>query len=290
MLKLKNHKIWREGSGEKTPFRFHGKMYTVENVMFSTIAKEPVRYNFHEDFTRIRDSETGLVINHVLINHYFTSAFVKDDWVYLYAIDYGTDLGWWKSKSIDMIRSKDLMTWSAPVPVLHAEGEEQLFNNSVCFDGKRYVMVFETNNKAYTPFTFFFAESEDLLTWKKIPGTIYGPDKYVGGPTLFFANGWFYLTYVNRCIDGDDLWYDTRIARTKDLIHWEDSPEPVLEPDRTRETAPGVREINASDAEFLEEDGIVKVFWAGGNQQGVLDEQYGEYEGTLAELLESFFE
>ena len=53
---------------------------------------------------------------------------------------------------------------------------------------------------------------------------------------------------------------------------------------------PGIYERNASDAEFIETDGKVKVYYNGGNQLGLMDNQTAEYPGSLKMLFESFFQ
>ena len=52
---------------------------------------------------------------------------------------------------------------------------------------------------------------------------------------------------------------------------------------------PEVYDVNASDAEFIEEDGKVKVFFIGGNQWGVSDNQVAEYNRTADQLFQEFF-
>ena len=109
----------------------------------------------------------------------------------------------------------------------------------------------------------------------------------------------FYLTYVNEfpeaAPNGHSCSYDTRITRSKDLFHWQDAPmdRPVLRPDFTHEidpvNHPGIFERNASDAEFLEKNGKVYVYWNGGNQWGVSDSQTAEFDGSLKEFFTLFF-
>lgn len=289
-----NKKVLPQPGGEMTPFIFRGRLYRVENVMNHSLHPgKPVQYRFHEDFFRIRDVAEDRIVSVPLMNHYFASAFVYKDEVFIYAADYELDRPWWHCRRINVIKSKDLISWTPPTAAVEAIETESLFNNSVIWDGKRFVMLYETDDPVYTPkFTFKFAESDDLLHWRKIDGAIYGRDKYVGGPTLFFENGYYYTTYVNSLGDGC---YDTRIARSKDLFTWEDAPadRPFLSPDYTRHTDPvnhpDVLEKNASDAELIEADGKVTVFWNGGNQMGVADSQEAEFTGTKRELFELFF-
>ena len=294
----REHRFLPQQGGEVTPFVFKGKPYRMENVLYHGIADKPVQFNFHEDHCRVRDLTTGLVLSHPMVNHYFTTATVRGDEVYAFGADYGTNRPWWTCQTIDLIRSRDLVSWAAPVPVIHAENES-LFNNSIAGDGRRYYMCYESDDPRYPKFTFKFAVSEDLVRWVKIPGGIYAQDKYGGGPSLYFCEPWFYLTYVNEVKapnpNGGKEYYDTRIARTKDFVHWEEPPEgrPVLSPDFAHAVDPvrhpGVFELNASDAEFEEENGRVRAYWCGGNQNGLGDSQTAVCDGTLKHLFESFF-
>ncbi len=284
--------------GEITPFMFNGRFYRLENSAAFTRhhqEKNPA-YRFHEDYFLIRDVESGFIISIPLLNHHYATAFVWNGEVFCFAMDYGR--GDKKIlRDMKMIRSKDLITWSAPQTLFSAESNEKLYNNSVVYDGKRFVMLYETNDPAYPPFTFKFAVSTDLIHWDKLDGALYGVDKYVGGPCMVFTGGYYYVTYVNYFPNAEtgEANYDTRLARSKDLFTWEDAPanRSVLFPDYTHRPNPveypDVYELNASDAEFIELDGKVKVFWAGGNQLGVCDSYEAEYPGTLTELFESIF-
>lgn len=306
-MPLKAFPPWRDQTelpsmiaDEITPFIFKGKRYRLENIMYHSIAGEPLGYNFMEDHFRIREEESMRPISHPLVGYYFATAFVKDDVCYVFAADLGPRTKpVWRCKRIVVISSTDLVSWSAPQTVIEAEGDENLFNNSVTTDGKRFYMVYESNDKRYPVFTAKFAVSDDLIHWEKIPGGIYGKDKYIGGPALYHAGEYFYFTYVN-CVNEEapndhKEYYDTRVTRTKDFISWEDAPadRPVLSPDFTKVIDmrhPGVYERNASDAEFIEQDAVVTVYWCGGNQLGLANTYRAEYDGTLQQLFESFFQ
>jgi alpha-L-fucosidase len=158
-------------------------------------------------------------------------------------------------------------------------------------------MLFETDDKRYKPFTFRFLESTDLVHWTLLDKPIYGDKKYVGGPALYYLHedGFFYVTYVNEFINEETraMNYDTCIARSMDLINWEEGTRPILFPDYNHRPFPrkhpAVFEINASDAEFIEKDGKVSVFYCGGNQQGVCDNATAEFNGSLLDLFHKFF-
>jgi len=291
----KNHRYLEQECGEMSPFVFKGRRYRVENVMFHALAGKEVRFNYHEDHFRIRDMETGFPVSHPLINHYFATVTVHDGKAYAFSADYGYGRPCWTCQSIDVIVSDDLISWSRPVPAIRAENES-LFNNAVTGANGRFYLLYETNDKAYPAFTFKFAWSDDLIHWNKIPNALYGTDKYVGGPSMYYVEPYFYVTYVNLNHKADgSVFYDSRIARSRDLITWEDPPEirPVVYPDFTHVIEPvnhpDEYEINASDVEFEEKDGKVIAYWNGGNQLGLGDSQSAECDGTLKQLFESFF-
>lgn len=292
----KNHRYLKQKCQEMSPFFVRGKRYCVEDVMFSCLTGNDVKYNFHEDHFRIRDLETGHPVSHPLLNHYFATVFIHGDKAYAFSADYGYDRPWWTCQAIDVIVSDDLISWSKPVPAIRAENEN-LFNNAVTRASDHFYMLYETDDRAYPAFTFKFAWSDDLLHWNKIPDALYGTDKYVGGPSMYYIAPFFYVTYVNHNKDknGRDF-FDSRIVRSKDLITWEEPKgiRPVVYPDFTHvidpENHPDQFEINASDVEFEEKDGKVIAYWNGGNQWDLGDAQSAEYDGSLKQLFESFFE
>ena len=288
-----NQRVVRRAGNEVTPFCFKGKYYLLENFFASVLLYpgRPVQHRFQEDGFLIRELDSDRIVSIPLLNHYFASAIVVKDIVTVFAADYGENRPWWHIKRIISITSKDLITWTEPREVLAADKDEKLFNSAVVFDGKRYVLLYESDNPKWVPFTFLFAESTDLVHWRKIPAAIYGASRYVGGPAMYFRGGFFYLLYLEHV--GDI--YETHLTRSKDLVTWEDAPKnrPFVTPDRTHltnpELFPGCKDINASDAEMIERDGKVLVWWNGGNQAGCSDLKCAEYKGSMQQLLESFF-
>ena len=121
--------------------------------------------------------------------------------------------------------------------------------------------------------------------------------KDASGPMIgtLKEDGFFYVTYVNEFVNEETraLNYDTCIARSMDLVTWEEGTRPILFPDYNHRPFPrkhpAVFEINASDAEFIEKDGKVNVFYCGGNQQGVCDNATAEFNGSLLDLFHKFF-
>lgn len=289
----KNQKVVRKSGGEVTPFFFKGKFYLLENFFASSFLYpgHEAKYCYHEDGFMVREMDSDRIVSIPLLNHYFASAIVSGNRVHVFAADYGQDQPWWQITRLIMITSEDLITWSAPVQIVASQGEEHLFNSAVDFDGQRYVLLYETDDSRWTPFTYKFIESTDLVNWHPVPNAIYGTDRYVGGPSMYFVNGFFYVLYLEQ----RKGFYETRVTRSRDLVSWEDAPDdrPFLTPDMTYKTNPElypeVVEINASDPEMIERDGKVWVWWNGGNQAGCSDLKFAEYDGSMQTLLESFF-
>ena len=278
---------------EATPFVFKDRLYRLENFRKQHETPEkPVQYRFHEDGFRIRDVERDRVISIPLLNHYFGTAIVWNDRVHVFSGYLGEDEPWWHIREIVMISSTDLITWTAPKVVIRSEDGERLFNTSVCHDGTRFVMLYESDDARWPKFTFKYLQSDDLVSWRPVSGAFYGTDKYVGGPALYHEGAWYYTLYAHALGDGR---FETRITRSRDLLTWEDAPNgrPFLtydyehRPDPIR--FPEVRELSASDAELCSYQGKTIVYFNGGDQQGVSDLQWAEYDGLPKELFEIYF-
>ena len=295
--KCEDHETVSTKAAETTPFVWRGKLYALENVQrYMDFPGKGPDYRFHEDGCYIRDLSTDTRLCYPWLNHYFSTIHVLDDRLVLIGGDYGWEQPWWHIKRFQMMTSDDLTTWSRPVTILEADATENLFNNALVFDGVRYVLLYETDDPALgQKFTFRFAVSQDLLHWRKLPMEyVYGSGKYVGGPALYFHGGDYYLLYLAETFGKYGFW-DTRVARSKDLAVWEDAPvgRSFVYPDTRRITnpalAPDVHEVNASDVEMVEFEGKVHIWWCGGNQASVDDLQHATYNGTRKELLEAFF-
>lgn len=298
---LTNRKVLDSAAlpGEMTPFIFKGGEYRVENVMQHFLTGELEEGVPRESHFRIRRVADDRIISIPLRGHYFGTAFVWNDVCYCFSLDLEGRESWASSRVI-MIKSDDLEHWSDPVCVWDVTGDgEKIFNNSITFDGRRFVLLYENNDPRYPIYTLKFAESDDLIHWRKVENALYGPDKYTGGPSLYWIgeDHYYYLTYVDMFVHpiSRKLAYRTSVSRSKDLVKWEDAPagRHVLLPDFSRVTDPaghpGVYELNNSDAEYLEKDGVVRAYFCGGNQCGVTDNQTAEFHGTLAEFFRAFY-
>ena len=295
-----NWKVVSTKTAETTPFVFKDRLYRLECFVTYAEDNSAVRHT-PEDGCRIRDLSDDSIVSIPWRGHYYSQVFVWDDKIHIF----GKEL-----KSVTRIMhmvSDDLVNWSVPTVAIMPDEGESLYNTDFCWDGQRFVVLYETNDSKYPPFTFKYAQSTDLEGWELIDGALYGTDKYVGGPALYYYDGWYYTIYVNSI--GRDLCsnypdnanmsnqypacYDSRITRSRDLITWTDSEKPIVRPNYNRlvnpEIFPGVVDINASDFAMCQWGERVIMEWIGGNQMGCIDMQTAEFEGTEQEFLKSFF-
>ncbi len=279
---------------ESTPFEFHGRLYLLESwYAYFGVPEVPPGTNFHDNVARIRDVESDTVVTTAMSDCEFTTAFVWNDRVYVFAGRNSPGKPWRQITEIQMTSSNDLKTWAEPVTVLKAEGEELLWNTAVCRGDGKFILLYETNDSRWPAFTFRYCESDDLEHWTRIDGAIYGADRYVGGPAIYHEGEWYYTLYLELLGMGE---YETRITRSKDLKRWDDAPagRPFVTFDRTRKNLPRrpaeLPEVNASDAEACYFDGRTIVYFTGGDQQAAGDLQWATFDGTMQELFESYFE
>ncbi len=281
--------------GETTPFVFQGRLYRLENWQkFMELPRATCGERYMEDVVRVWDVAADRLVSVALVGHSFAMAFVWEDRVYVFAAAHPANTQWRTVTEITLTTSADLQHWTNPEVVLRAEPGEHLFNVAVCRGADRFILLYETDDKRWPAFTFKYCESTDLRHWTLIREAIYGREKYVGGPALYYEGGWYYTLYLQ---DLGGTW-ETRITRSRDLIHWEDAPvdRPFLTFDETRQFQywhqgehRAVKEINASDAELCEWQGKTLVYFNGGDQQSAGDLQLAEFEGLSGQLFEAFF-
>lgn len=207
--------------------------------------------------------------------------------VYVFGVNDSSD-----RQYVEMTWSEDLKTWSDPVKVLESP-KGKIFNVSLTRDDQGFVFLWETDGVGKA-FTMCFGRINSLTdNWNEhiIENAMYGKQKYTGGPEVIYANGWYYLLYLEALNPG----WETRIARSRDLINWEDAPEdhpflPFTEDHKNLPLhEPHVQEINASDPGLTVHGNEVVVYFTGGIQQRGGDLQWAKFNGTIQELMESFF-
>lgn len=277
---------------ETSPFVFQDNFYLLENNQrfWDVPGAKPGDY-FHEDEIRIRDIKSDKIVSVPLKNHGFGTVLVWDGIVYVFAGNYGTGKPWRQMTEITMTRSTDLKKWTKPQTILKASGNEYFFNTAVCRGKDKFILLYETNDKSWKPFTFRYMESADLENWKEIPDALYGTEKYVGGPALYYEGGWYYTLYLESLGRG----YETRITRSRDLIHWDDAPDdrPFVTFDSGHKNIPlidpAISESNASDVELCYYNGKTILYFTGSDQSTAGDLQWATYSGTPQQLFEHFF-
>jgi alpha-L-fucosidase len=279
---------------EITPFVLNDRLYLAEN--YQAFVDSPLKRigdDSEKDVLRIRDAETQQIVSVALKEHTFGTVLVWEGRAYAFAAKYIKDQPWRTATQISMTSSADLKTWTEPKIVVDGEKGENLFNTAVCRGPDRFILLYETNDPKYPPFTFKYCESTDLVNWKRIPDALYGTKKYVGGPALYYEGGWYYTLYLEA---GPDGFYDTRITRSRDLKTWQDAPKdrPFVPVNRKKQKMPlrppELFEKNASDAELCYFRGKTIVYFTGGDQTYAGDVQRAEFSGTPRKLFEHFFE
>ena len=132
----------------------------------------------------------------------------------------------------------------------------------------------------YAPFTVKFAVSSDLENWTKLPD-VFGADRYTACPCLRYANGWYYLLYLEH---RTPRWFfETYLARSKDLQTWELSPaNPILTPGLTDG-------VNASDPDLVEFGGQTWLYYSVGDQLSWTKLKRAVYPGPMAEFFAGKF-
>ena len=187
----------------------------------------------------------------------------------------------WNKSRFYQIESKDLVRWTTPRVILD-DPVQGGFNTSVCKAGDKFVMMYELGKPAEKigphPFTMFFAESRDLVTFRVIDGAMFGWDHYTGSPMLRYYNGYYYCFYLNGDYTNG---FEIYVARSTDLKNWTYSPKnPVLGfgekdyevsevfPESELGRVKVAQNINASDLDMCEFNGNLELVYSWGNQRG----------------------
>ncbi len=277
---------------ETSPFVFKDKLYLLENNQrfWDIPGAKPGDY-FQKDEVRIRDLSSNRIVSVPLKNHAFGTVLTWKDRVYVFAGYYGENKPWRKITEIVVTSSADLKEWTKPETILRANPEEYFFNTAVCRGKDDFILLYETSDPQWKPFTFRYLSSTDLKDWQEIPEALYGTDKYVGGPALYYENGWYYTLYLKSLNPG----YETHITRSRDLVNWEDAPEdrPFVSFDPNHKNIPlidpSIAESNASDVELCYFKGQTILYFTGSDQTTAGDLQRATFPGTPQQLFEHFF-
>ena len=185
------------------------------------------------------------------------------------------------SNGIDRMTTTDLKNWKSEKVIL-PEGDEHLFNSSVCRDEKGFLMAYESDKPVQ--FCFKFARSADLSKWEKISGLVFTGEnhEYSACPVIRYIKPYYYVIYLHAATEGHKGWI-SYMARSADLSEWELSPyNPILE----AEAGEG---INNSDVDILEYKGKTYLYYATGDQETWGTVRVAMYDGSEKEFFESSF-
>jgi hypothetical protein len=261
---------------ENTPFVFQGRPLQVLNRRDDTKSNaDGYKQSMH---LYLLDLVTGEELGRFGEGHSFANAFVEGDRLHVFASE-GTDRDWFQS--LYRFTTRDLKTWQR-APAIEREGQEHLFNASVCRDDTGYVMAYESNLPVQ--FCFKFARSRDLEHWDKIPGLTFTGEKreYSACPVLRYFAPYYYVIYLHTAVAGGKG-YVSFLARSRDLAEWELSPfNPILE------AGPG-EGINNSDVDLFEWEGRTYLTYATGDQATWGAVRVAQYDGPMAEFFTRHF-
>jgi len=200
--------------------------------------------------------------------------------------------------------SKDLVHWETR-EVLNQPGWF-IFTSPICKAGNRYVMmhdVYDAPSEKRGGTFCRFSTSDDMEHWRMTPPECwFSKNGFAAGHFLTYSDEYFYNFYMGETPVTKG--WEMRVARSKDLIHWEDSPlNPVLRaseedrklanPNFTEEQKKRIAtmtNINCSDMCLFEFKGKVIIRYCAGDQETrphALVEAI--YEGTEAQFLRGWF-
>jgi len=261
---------------ENTPIVFNGRPLHVLNYRDDT-------KNNTDEYTKsmylyVLDLATGNELGRFGEGHSFANAFVSGPTLHVFASE-GTNRDWFQS--LYHFSTSDLKTWNRE-PAIAKEGDEHLFNASVCGDEKGFLMAYESNEPVQ--FCFKFARSGDLSQWEKVPDLIFTGvnHEYSACPVIRYFPPYYYVIYLHAPIPGHKG-YVSFLARSKDLAAWELSPfNPILE-------AGDGEGINNSDVDLFEWEGKTYITYATGDQATWGAVRMALYEGPMSEFFASHF-
>ena len=167
---------------ENTPVIYQGKTLHLLNYRDDT--KNNTDGYTKSMYLYAKDLRTGNELARFGEGHSFVNAFVNGAELNVFASE-GSNRDWFQS--IYRFASTDLKTWRRELAIPR-EGEEHLFNSSVCRDDQGYLMAYESNLPVQ--FCFKFARSENLSSWRKVPGLIFtgANNEYSACPVIrYFA-------------------------------------------------------------------------------------------------------
>jgi hypothetical protein len=269
---------------ENTPVVFRGRVLLVQNDR-STKRDEQEKASLF-----VQDMVTGQEAARLGTGFSFVSALVDGEELNIFGT-VNTNEEW--TKDVYRFWSSDLKSWKQELAI-RREGDEHLFNTSVCRDDRGYLMAYESNKPVQ--WSFRFARSKDLARWEPVPGIQFADlaeESFCACPAIRHVAPYYYVIYGIQREKGPGLRYQyllpetkyvTAIARSRDLALWELSPtrHPMLDP------VPG-EGINNTDADLFEFECNTYVYYGTGDQATWGTIRVARYAGPMKELLEAYF-
>lgn len=282
------------GICESTPFVFQDRLYLMYGIRDSR--------NMPEARLVIRDVESGQEYPPFGKGCAMCCAYAEGDTAYVYAHP------GWSAPEIVVFWSQDLVDWQTKTAI--SLPGWQIFNPSMTKTDDGYVMAIDVGdtpeNQPHEIGHHRFIRSQNLFDWELTPPECnYTTDYYAAAVALRYTNGHFYSIHLRSLSDMRE--FHTHISRSRDLIHWEDSPiNPFLVPSDADRllvtdtfTAQEKKQMedainhNASDLDLCEFEGKTYIYYCWGDQRthgpAYIFLAYAVYDGPLPELLESYF-
>lgn len=234
-------------------------------------------------------------------DHSFGCCYTENEKMYVFGVK-GSGGG----NTLAVFHSSDLEHWEDEIALVFPENIS-LYNTSVCKGDGKYIMAIEiggSHEAVGNPFTCVFAESTDLIHWSMLDMMeySYSRSRYTACPCLRYANGFYYMIYLESAPCHRWIPY---IVRSKNLKEFElGITNPIMWPDDNdkklicseRFTLQEIEYIqnavncNNSDFDMCYYNGKTVITYSWGNQLGKEFLAIAEYHGTNQEFLESFFE
>ena len=290
-----------EGVVEATPVVFHGQLLRLEWIRSSLWGEghdhREVGYMHFVDMKT--EQEAGVP---VALAHAFGSAYEENGTLYVYAVRGNGGA----TNVIDVFWTEDLIHWSSDTAIALSE-ELQIFNTSVCKGPDGYVIAIEVDGPEEIVgkrYTLLFATSEDGKHFSLLDPEehIYLKERYTACPALRYADGYFYMIYLERLPFARWAPY---IVRTRDFslfepgvinpfMMFDENDKRILCPDHfdaeATERLRSAVNCNLSDVDLCEFEGKTVILYSWGNQHGKEYLARAEADAPLDRFLQSFFE
>lgn len=258
--------------------------------------KNDKEYGYYRFTDRITEESTSAFA----LDHSFGCACIEGDTAYALGVR-GSGGG----NMIDVFYSKDLENWESKIAIEFTP-DFMIYNNSVCKGPDGYMMAIEIKAPAEIagrPFTNIFAKSQNLLDWEVLPPDqyVYTKDRYSACPVIRYADGYYYMIYLESMpcarwapyiVRSADL-IDYELGLVNPIMFFDDRDKIVLRPEKfSNEQLSYIEsaiDCNNSDVDLCEYNGKTIITYSWGNQHGKEFLAEAEYDGPMEEFLKSFF-